>query len=33
MHKSVDDLHLGKVEYDEVLDSLFNEYSITKESK
>jgi len=33
MHKSVDDLHLGKVEYDEVLDSLLNEYHITKESK
>ena len=31
MHKSVDDLHLGKVEYDEVLDSLLREYNITKE--
>jgi len=30
MHKSVDDLHLGKVEYDEVLDSLLKEYNITK---
>jgi len=33
MHKSVDDLHLGKVEYDEVLDSLLHEYNIAKESK
>jgi len=33
MHKSVDELHLGKVEYDEVLDSLLNEYNITKEGK
>jgi len=33
MHKSVDDLHLGKVEYDEVLDSLLNEYNITKIKK
>jgi len=33
MHKSVDDLHLGKVEYDEVLDSLLNEYNITKEKQ
>ena len=30
MHKSVDDLHLGKVDYDEVLDSLRREYNITK---
>jgi len=33
MHKSVDDLHVGKVSYDEVLDSLLQEYNITKESK
>ena len=33
MHKSVDELHLGKVDYDEVLDSLLNEYNITKEEK
>ena len=32
MHKSVDDLHLGKVEYDEVLDSLLREYNVTKGS-
>ena len=32
MHKSVDDLHLGKVDYDEVLDSLLQEYNITKEA-
>ena len=31
MHISVDDLHLGKVDYEEVLDSLLKEYSITKE--
>ena len=31
MNKSVDDLHLGKVEYDEVLDSLLKEHNITKE--
>jgi len=31
MHKSVDDLHVGKVSYDEVLDSLLQEYNITKE--
>ena len=30
MHKSVDDLHLGKVDYEEVLDSLLREYNITK---
>jgi hypothetical protein len=30
MHKSVDDLHLGKVDYDEVFDSLLKEYNITK---
>ena len=30
MHKSVDDLHLGKVEYDEVLDSLLREYGVAK---
>ena len=29
MHKSVDDLHLGKVDYDEVLDSLLREYNVT----
>jgi hypothetical protein len=28
MHKSVDDLHLGKVDYDEVLDSMLQEYNI-----
>ena len=33
MNKSVDDLHLGKVEYDEVLQSLLKEYNITKEGK
>ena len=27
MHKSVDDLHLDKVSYDEVLDSLLKEYN------
>ena len=32
MHKSVDDLHLGKVDYDEVLDSLLREYNVTKGS-
>lgn len=31
MHISVNDLHLGKVDYEEVLDSLLKEYSITKE--
>ena len=31
MHKSVDDLHLGKVDYDEVLDSMLREYNVTKE--
>jgi len=31
MHKSVDDLHVGKVSYDEVLNSLLQEYNITKE--
>ena len=31
MHKSVDNLHLGKVDYDEVLDSLLHEYNIIKE--
>lgn len=31
MHKSIDDLHLGKVDYDEVLDSLLREYNITKQ--
>ena len=30
MHKSVDDLHLGKVDYQEVLSSLLQEYNITK---
>jgi hypothetical protein len=30
MHKSVDDLHLGKVDYDEVLDSMLREYNISK---
>jgi hypothetical protein len=30
MHKSVDDLHLGKVDYDEVLDSMLQEYNISK---
>ncbi len=30
MHKSVDDLHLGKVDYDEVLDSLLREYGVAK---
>jgi len=30
MHKSVDDLHLGKVSYDEVMESLLNEYNITQ---
>jgi len=30
MHKSVDDLHLGKVSYDEVMESLLNEYNISK---
>jgi len=30
MHKSVDALHLGEVNYDEVLDSLLREYNITK---
>ena len=29
MHKSVDDMHLGKVDYDEVLDSLLREYNVT----
>jgi len=33
MHKSVDDLHLGKVSYGEVLDSLLEEYNITKSTK
>ena len=33
MHKSVDDLHLGKVDYAEVLDSLLREYNITKGAK
>jgi len=33
MHKSVDDLHLGKVEYDEVLDSLLREYGVAKDAK
>ena len=31
MHKSVDDLHLGKVSYDEVMESLLKEYNISKE--
>jgi hypothetical protein len=31
MHKSVDELHLGKVDYDEVLDSMLREYNVTKE--
>ena len=30
MHKSVDDLHLGKVSYDEVMESLLKEYNISK---
>ncbi len=30
MHKSVDDLHLGKVSYDEVYESLLKEYNITQ---
>ena len=30
MHKSVDDLHLGKVKYDEVFNSFLREYHITK---
>jgi len=30
MHYSVDDLHLGKVSYDKVLNSLLDEYNITK---
>jgi hypothetical protein len=30
MHKSVDDLHLGKVDYDEVLDSMLQEYNVSK---
>ncbi len=30
MHKSVDDLHLGKVSYDEVYASLLKEYNITQ---
>jgi len=30
IHKSVDDLHLGKVRYDEVMESLLNEYNISK---
>jgi hypothetical protein len=29
MHKSVDDLHLGKVSYDEVFASLLDEYNIS----
>jgi len=33
LHKSVDDLHLGKVNYDEVLQSFLQEYNITKEGK
>jgi len=33
MHKSVDDLHLGKVDYEEVLESLLREYNITKSTK
>jgi len=33
MHISVDDLHLGEVDYEEVLDSLLKEYSLTKETK
>jgi len=33
MHKSVDDLHLGKVDYDEVLDSLLREYGVAKDVK
>ena len=33
MHKSVDDLHLGKVDYDEVLNSLLREYNVTKGAK
>jgi len=33
MHKTVDELHEGKVEYDEVLNSLLKEYNITKEEK
>ena len=31
MHKSVDDLHLGKVSYDEVMESLLKEYNLSKE--
>jgi len=30
MHIDVDDLHLGKVDYEEVFDSLLQEYNITK---
>ena len=33
MHKSVDDLHEGKVEYDEVINSLLVEYNIIKLKK
>jgi hypothetical protein len=33
MHKSVDELHLGKVSYDEVFTSLMDEYHITKVTK
>ena len=30
MHKSVDDLHLGKVRYDEVMESLLKEYNLSR---
>jgi len=30
MHKSVDDLHLGKVKYNEVFNLFLREYHITK---
>jgi hypothetical protein len=33
MHKSVDDLHLGKVSYDEVFASLMDEYNVAKVTK
>ena len=33
MHKSVDELHLGKVEYDEVFKSLLKEYNMENKEK
>ena len=33
MHKLVDDLHLGRVAYDEVFYSLLDEYNIGKNSR